>query len=315
MKRKGIIDIGTNTFNLLVVEFTDDNSYMVIHEEKLPVKLGKGSMKDKILKPDAMDRAVKAINKHLETAKKYNIKRVDAIATSAVRGAINKNVFLNMVKGNTGLDIKVISGDEEAFFIYHGVKQAVQMEEGIGYLILDIGGGSNEFIICDKEKMRWRNSYDLGIARMLEQISPSDPITEEDMKMLIDTTNNMIGGLVDECSKYKPKVLIGASGSFETYLSMIMCEKKNSDKQMKKSASFEIPLDDFNKLYKKLVHSSLDERLRMPGLPSWRANMIVMAAVFTQYIIDKFKLQKIIFSDYALKEGIVAASREDNAEK
>ena len=305
MKRTGIIDIGTNTFNLLIIEFGQDKSHKIVHEEKLPVKLGKGSMKDGVLKDDAIQRALVAIGKHIETSKKYGAKKVEAFATSAVRNAKNKEYFINEVKIRTGLHVNVISGDKEAFYIYLGVKQAVKMLPGIVYLILDIGGGSNEFIICDHENIHWRKSYDLGMARLLEIISPSNPISENEIEEIIAHTESLIHDLAEQCDIYRPSVLIGASGSFETYLSMILMEQTGSDNILQKNTELEIQIDDFNRLYERLIFSTAEERIKMPGLPDWRVDMIVLAIIFTKFVLKKFELQQIIYSGYALKEGVM----------
>ena len=304
-RRKAIIDIGTNTFNLLLVEFTDNGSFDIIYEEKLPVKLGKGSMTDGILKPEAIKRAIEALKKHIQTCKEHKTEEISAFATSAVRSAKNKNEFRDIILKECNLDIEVISGDREAELIYYGVRHAVPLKKDEVYLILDIGGGSNEFIICNHNQIIWKKSYNLGIARLLEIINPQDPITQSDIDLLKQKTDELISDLIDACKKFNPRILLGASGSFETYASMIVHEYHGSDIILKSISHLEIFREDFDNLYQKLIKSDREGRKNMPGLPLWRIDMIVLAAVFTKYIMDLFQLEKIIFSDYALKEGVV----------
>ena len=304
MKKKAIIDIGTNTFNLLVVQIESNNKLNVLYEEKLPVKLGKGSMQDGILKPDSMERAVVAINKHIDTSKKYKTENIDAFATSAVRSAKNKDVFLDKIKNECGIDIKIISGDEEALYIYNGIINAVKLQNNINYLILDIGGGSNEFILCNTNGILWKRSYDLGVARLLEKVNPHDPVTPDDIDKVHKITVSLIHELDENCKKFKPAVLIGASGSFETYSSIILHEKFGNDDLIKQNTWYEIMTEDFYKLHDKLIRSAVADRKKMKGLPVWRIDMIVLAAVFTEFILERYNLKKIIFSDYALKEGV-----------
>ncbi len=303
--RKAIIDIGTNTFNLLVVEYTDNSIFKILHEAKLPVKLGKGSMNDGVLKPDAMERAIKAMVQHKQTSEEFDVSSIRAFATSAVRGAKNKDEFLEMVNKETSLTVEVISGDREAELIYKGVSLAVPLKENVNYLILDIGGGSNEFILCNNKEVLWKKSYDLGIARLLEMIDPHDPIYESDLQKMRSITNGLIPDLIENCTKYNPTELIGASGSFETYVSMILYKRYGSANYLKHKKGIEIEMEDFLDLYKQIICSTSKERLQMPGLPEWRIEMIVLAIAFTKYIIDLFELQKIHFSDYAMKEGVV----------
>jgi exopolyphosphatase / guanosine-5'-triphosphate,3'-diphosphate pyrophosphatase len=307
--RKAVIDIGTNTFNLLVADQMQ-GQLKIVHESKLPVKLGKGSMNDGMLKPDAMERAIEAINQHKKMAEDLGATEIKAFATSAVRNAKNQKAFVETINVHCSLQIEVIDGDREARLIYNGVRLAVPMKPGTTYLILDIGGGSNEFILCNNKQILWKKSYDLGIARMLEKIYPSDPISQKDIEQLKNITNSLIPDLVAQCHTFNPTVLIGASGSFETFLSMILHQNTGNDAVINEVTSMPIDLDGFNALHEKLVASTHDQRLSMPGLPVWRADMIVLAAVFTIHITDLFSIQQMTFSNYALKEGVVGEGFE-----
>ena len=305
MNRKAVIDIGTNTFNLLVAEINTNKTIKFLHEERIPVKLGQGSMNDGIIKPDAIERAVEAINYYKSKAGEFNIQDITAFATSAVRSSKNGNDFIRIIKNNCDLDIHIISGDKEAELIYYGVKHAVKMDHNQTYLILDIGGGSNEFILCNHEEIIWKKSYNLGITRLIEKIIPTDPISEENIQALKKYTNSLINDLTEKCRIHKPLTLLGASGSFETFSSMILFEKYGNNDLMILNTGLEIYMDDLERWHDKLVKTTEEERKNIPGLPLWRINMIVPAIVFTKHIIEILNIKKLYLSDYSMKEGVI----------
>ncbi|RYF90802.1 MAG: exopolyphosphatase, partial [Chitinophagaceae bacterium] len=157
--RYAAIDIGTNTFHLIIADGTTDG-FTVIHKENLPVKLGEGSINQGFINDAAMARAMAAFSHFREQLDKFKVKNVRAVATSAVRSAINGQDFVEAVKDATGIDIEVIDGDEEAELIYEGVKLSGAITGKS--LIMDIGGGSTEFILCDEENLIWKKSYNIG---------------------------------------------------------------------------------------------------------------------------------------------------------
>lgn len=303
--RIAVIDLGTNTFNLLVVETKEDQTYQIIYNNKLPVKLGKSGIDKKEIRPDAITRGLNAIERHLQTIREYGAEKVFAFATSAVRSARNGEQFVKMIRQRFNLEVDVINGDREAELIYFGVKQAVSLDHE-KILILDIGGGSNEFIIADQEHIYWKKSYPLGVARLLAKFKPSDPISIEEIEFISNYLEERLSDLFDEFKKHKITTLVGASGSFETIAAMIRAEDPNFESETgTMPESFDIDLTDFENLYQKLVNSTLKERKQMKGLESMRLEMIVVATLIVKFILQKLKLQRLIQSNFALKEGVV----------
>lgn len=303
--RIAVIDLGTNTFNLLVVETKEDQTYQIIYNNKLPVKLGKSGIDKKEIRPDAITRGLNAIERHLQTIREYGAEKVFAFATSAVRSARNGEQFVKMIRQRFNLEVDVINGDREAELIYFGVKQAVSLDHE-KILILDIGGGSNEFIIADQEHIYWKKSYPLGVARLLAKFKPSDPISIEEIEFISNYLEERLSDLFDEFRKHKITTLVGASGSFETIAAMIRAEDPNFESETgTMPESFDIDLTDFENLYQKLVNSTLKERKQMKGLESMRLEMIVVATLIVKFILQKLKLQRLIQSNFALKEGVV----------
>ena len=303
--RIAVIDLGTNTFNLLIVDMGEDQGYKILYNNKLPVKLGKSGIDKKEIRPDAITRGLNALERHLQTIGEYKVEKTYAFATSAIRSARNGDQFVKLAKQRCGIDVEIINGEREAELIYYGVKQAVRLTDD-KVLILDIGGGSNEFIIADKDTIFWKKSYPLGVARLLSKFKPSDPISIEEIEFISNYLEERMSDLFEEFKKHKITTLIGASGSFETIAAMIRADDPNFESGTSLSPESNlIDLTDFENLYQKLINSTLKERKQMKGLESMRLEMIVVATLVVKFILQKLKLRVMIQSNFALKEGVV----------
>ena len=303
--RVAILDLGTNTFNLLVAEIKGNKEYKILCKSEIPVKLGKGGIDKKEIRPDAITRGINALEKHLQTAAGFGAEKIVACATSAIRTARNSEHFIKSVREKFGIEIEIISGDREAELIYLGVKLAMILDHE-KTLILDIGGGSNELIIGNADQILWKKSYPLGMARLIEKFKPSDPITIEEIEFISNYLEERMPDFFEEFRKHRITTLIGASGSFETFAAMIREEDPGTGTE---KASFpeaaEIDLADFENLYQRLINSTLKERKQMKGLEAHRLETIVPASLLVKFLMGKLKLRRIIQSNFALKEGIL----------
>ena len=298
-----ILDFGTNTFNLLIANTDDEKKLNIIHTSKQPVKLGKGGIDRGIIQNDAFIRGLTAIENHLETIKNYNVEKIYAFATSAIRDASNKNKFIKEVKDRFSIYIHIIPGEREAELIYKGVRQSMDLGP-LPVLILDIGGGSNEFIIANDKKIFWKESFNLGMARLLEKFKPNDPISENEIVIIEKYLLSELKPLFKAVQLYEPVHLVGASGSFETFIALL--SNIFPEHYTQASPFHELNLNDYLYLHKKLITSTLKERSNMPGMEAVRVEMIVLASIFVNFTLQQFKFTKIYQSDYALKEGIIA---------
>lgn len=298
------IDLGTNTFNLLIAEISDNNDFAILYDRKLPVKLGRGGIHKKTIAPDAFQRGIDALQNHYQTIQKYGVSKKIAFATSAVRDAENGEEFRKSVKEKFDIDIQIIDGQREAELIYYGIKQSMQLPDE-PVVILDIGGGSNEFIICDNKKIYWKHSFNLGIARLLEMFTLSDPIKTDELKKIEIFFGDELEPLSQALEKIPVKRLIGASGTFDTLSSMLKFKKDNQNEHSEGKYYQEIRFRDFYDLYNALLPSTMEERKLMPGLEQMRIEMIVLATHFIKYIIEKYKLEELYQSQFSLKEGVI----------
>ncbi len=301
--RIAIIDLGTNTINLLIVEQEGGDSYNILHESKYPAKLGKGGINNKTILPEAMDRGIKALEIHKETMKPYHVEKVVCIATAAIRSASNGQEFVKRAKDECGLDINIVDGQKEAELIFDGVKQVVPIgEERI--MILDIGGGSNEFIIANKNGVLWKHSFDLGMARLLDRFQTSDPITKEEVDAVEAYIKKELSLLYEAFEKYPCDTLVGSSGSFDTIAGMIAAIH-HPHLDMKKVMTYNVPLDFVEELNQKFLKSTHNEREKMERMDLHRVEMIVLASIFINFIVREFQLKDFWQCAFALKEGAI----------
>ncbi|MEA1898333.1 MAG: phosphatase [Bacteroidota bacterium] len=306
----GILDLGTNTFNLIIVDARLNSQFTILHEKKIAVKLGSRGINSGIIIKDAYSRALDAVKQHKQILNQFEVEKVAAYATSAIRSAQNGERLIRDIQEKYGISPQIISGDLEAELIYHGVKLALPFKPEKPILIMDIGGGSVEFVISDHAKILWRGSYKIGVARLLEKIKPSNPISYSQINNIKDLLHTELDLLFKAIDVYKPVILVGSSGSFDTFIDLLYPENRPGSGTAQ--ASTEIGIEDFQLLYNTLVNSSLEERLAMQGMPDFRAEMIVLAIIEVQYIVERANIKRIIQSAYALKEGAIHLMIQDN---
>ncbi len=299
-----VIDIGTNTFNLLIKDQDDK----LIYNDKIPVKLGKGGIDQNMISPDAFQRGIHALERYRDMCKLKGVDQVFAFATSAVRGAKNGPDFVEEALEQCGISINVIDGDREALLIYEGVKQAILMTAEPA-MIVDIGGGSTEIVISNDKGVLWERSYPLGVSRLLETFKPDDPLTSNDLQKMNAHLADILVELPNQISKHKPTRMIGSSGSFET-LHDICAERFDHPASNTFHQSARIYLHELNLITEQLLQSKMTERLVMPGMLAMRADTLHISALQIQYLLRVSKIKELQLSLYALKEGVLASLKK-----
>lgn len=291
------IDLGTNTFHLIIAE-KNGSSFQIIYKTNQPIRLGEDITKDNLIIPIAFERGINCLKEFKNTIEKYNVVTIKATGTSGIRSAINGQEFVNAVKEQTGIEIDIIGGDDEAQFIYEGVKLSGAISATS--LIMDIGGGSTEFILCDEDKLIWKKSYNIGAARLMQKFFKSDPLNTIDKNLIFEHLANELKELQLICNEHQPQTLIGSAGAFETFTAMIY-----PDLNIDIISVTELPLTAYKKLAIEIINSSHEERTQMKNLIPLRVDMIVMAALQINYIIENLGIQKIKLSTYDLKMGVL----------
>jgi exopolyphosphatase/guanosine-5'-triphosphate,3'-diphosphate pyrophosphatase len=292
--KKAVIDLGTNTFNLLIVEIKD-NEILVLHSEKEGVALGMGGINHQKISQEAIDRALKALTHFKQVCDTHGVSTIKAIGTSAIRDARNAREFSQQVKEELGIAIEIVSGQREAELIYKGIAASHQFDEHA--LIMDIGGGSTEFISADATGIHDLISMNIGVSRIFQLFDLSDPLTNEDVSNIEEWLDSNAGGFFKNRNE---KVLIGASGSFETFYELIHNEEFPS-----KNRAVEIAMERLLVILDAIIASTKEERDQNEWIIPIRKKMAPIAAVKTLWVLKQIPANKVFISPYSLKEGVI----------
>jgi exopolyphosphatase / guanosine-5'-triphosphate,3'-diphosphate pyrophosphatase len=298
--KKAVIDLGTNTFHLMIFEEKE-----VLFKISKAAKIGQGGINQGFITEEGILRALEVLAFFKEKLSEFevDIQQVYAFGTSAIRNAKNQEEFTKRVFEATGIEISVINGDQEADLIYKGVKQAVTINKNA--LIVDIGGGSVEFILCNPEKVLWKKSFEIGGQRLMEKFMRRDKISQVEMAKLEEYLRQELLPLTNAVHQYQPEILIGSSGSFDTLNDMLYW-KQTGEFAPENIVGFDYPISEFWAAFEQLVFTNHEERLKIGGMIPLRVDMIVVAVCLIKFLLQTYQINEIKISNYALKEGAMS---------
>jgi exopolyphosphatase/guanosine-5'-triphosphate,3'-diphosphate pyrophosphatase len=299
--RIAALDLGTNTFHLLIAENKTGVKFLL--KKTIVVKLGREGFNNGLISTAAFTRGINALKKFSVYLKKFKPDKIVALGTSALRKCTNGNDFVSEGSKIIESKIEIIAGEKEAALIYKGVKNSFKIQDETA-LIMDVGGGSVEFIVCTCKKILWKKSIEAGAARLLELFSPSDPMNRKEKKAIENYLAEKFSEVVKNIRKYKPQIILGSSGSFDSF-ALMYAIKKSKTGTYKHNTSFEIPLREYFSMHHKLLSSTKEQRLKTKGLHRMRVDMIVPASMCIYFILKNSGIKKLYRSAYSLKEGIV----------
>lgn len=293
--------MGTNTFHLIIAQIIE-GKYELILRERQPVKIGEKGINEDFITPEARESAIRTMVDFRKMIDKHEVEHVQATATSAFRNAKNGAEVANSILKRANIKPNVISGLEEAELIYQGVKEALDVGKA-PTLIMDIGGGSIEFIIGNNDQILWKQSFEIGGQRLFEKFHQTDPITTESQQNLKAYLKESLHELIERAQEFKPSVLIGSSGTFDT-LSDIHLQANG---QSRNDTSTERPLsiENYHQIHQDLIMKNREERLQIPGMIEMRVDMIVVASILVTFVLETLNIDQIRVSSYALKEGLL----------
>lgn len=295
--RSAVIDMGTNTFHLLVSEGTK-----ALLEERRPVRVGMGGINRCLIAADAQERAMACMMDYARLAKGFGVEKIRAIATSAFRNASNGAEVAQQIQDAAGIEIKIIDGDEEARLIWEGIRSGMSLGS-VRHLIVDIGGGSVEFSVCDGEEIFWKRSLEIGGQRLMELFQETDPIQPDHLRQMEDYLDQQLSVVGEALRHHRPEVLIGASGSFDTF-SEIHCHREGI--AYMSGPETPITLLALNGLLEEMIAKDRQQRMAIPGMISLRVDMIVAASVLIRRLMALYPFARLRVSGYSLKEGVRA---------
>jgi len=300
--RIAIVDLGTNTFNLLVAERDGAGRLQVVHSEEVPVFLGRGGIEQGVIADDAFQRGLDALERYAGTARGLGAVRIAAFGTSALRNARNAAAFVHAADQRFGIPITVVPGAEEAGLILDGVRQAVAFGTK-PMLVMDIGGGSIELILATDKALMWKQSFELGVTRLRERFPTADPMSLEDQLRIGEHLDFHLEPLWAVMDRHWPDTLVGSAGSFDTLAALLAADAGRGLGSTEVTLAFDHIA--FDALKDRLMIMPRAERARVPGMPEHRVDTVCYALIAIERVLMR-GITGLRWSRYALKEGAAA---------
>lgn len=296
------VDIGTNSIRLLLVRINPNHSYTVLTQLKQVVRLGEGEFADQQLQPQAVDRAVLVGQQFAALARAYDVDDIIAVATAATREAVNQSAFVRQLRQEAELDVRVVSGLEEARLIYLGVASGVHLDNKQA-LFLDIGGGSTEVIIGTELQHHYLNSLKLGAIRLATHFLPEaqKPVSSRVYEQLQRHVQHNIVHTIREMRAHQIDLAIGSSGTIENLADIAV--RMFAKRSLQRDDVLTYP--HLKQVVKTLSALPLAERRKVPGLNPARADIIIAGAAILDTLMQELALPEIRVTDRGLRDGLL----------
>lgn len=296
------LDIGSNSIHLIIVEVFPDGNYRVIDKAKDMVGLAKHTMSSGYLSDKSIGKGIACLRRLRRLCESHEVDVAHTVATSAVRSAVNGEHFVERVREETGFDIEVITGQEEARLIYLGARDNIDWIHRTA-LIVDIGGGSVEFVVGDAQKCHAALSLDLGVRRLTEKFLQEDPPRRSDLKALRQHVETHLAALPAMLTEAPPiDFVIGTSGTLKA-LATVAARRAGADPDS--SHGQWTLLKDIKEMARALSGLRRDERAMYHGVNPKRRDTIVAGAQLMKYIMRAVNKDCYLACDYSLRDGLV----------
>jgi exopolyphosphatase/guanosine-5'-triphosphate,3'-diphosphate pyrophosphatase len=296
MQSLAVIDLGSNTFHLLIVGIKATGKFDIIFRQRVFVGLSDGGVRN--IKQEKIEFGLEVLKEFKTHINHYGHPTLKVIGTAILRNASNRQVFIDRATHILGKEIEIIDGIREADLIFKGITLTDTFSTGT-HLIMDIGGGSTEFVVISNGIKIWSNSYLIGVGVLHEMFHKSEPISAADLTKLKLYVLDQIYDMLEVLKIYRPETLAGASGSFEVLQTMTGLKIAEDNVSV-------ISAEDFLHIYDLIVNSDLASRKNLEGMPKERAKLIVVGMALKKIIFDMIQPTSIVVSPYALKEGVIS---------
>lgn len=298
----GAIDVGTNSVHLVMVEISPEGDFRILGRDKEMIQLGKGGFERHRLTQRAVDDGIAALNRFLKMARLKGVGRVKAVATSAVREAKNGGDFVERVRRELGLDLHVLSVEEEARLIYLAVRRAVSLGED-DQLIVDVGGGSMEVIVGNAHRTDVLFSAKLGGLRLSELFLKSDPPEPGELKAMRRHIQRHLDQLEARVGRRSFDRLIGTSGAFESIATV--CAFRRGATELDAPRQLRFSRGELKGLQSELAGRTREQRMRIQGVDPRRVDTLLPVVTTLLGISRLFDVSQFVYCDFALREGII----------
>jgi len=308
--RQAVIDVGTNSVKLLVAEIGSVGVRPVV-EQSEQTRLGRGFYETHVLLSEAITQTARAVAAFERMAREHGASSVRVLATSAARDAVNRTALLEAIEKTSDVKVEIISGEEEAELVFRGVATDPKLD-GRRLLILDVGGGSTEFIVGAGKHHQFSQSFDIGTVRLLERLRPADPPSKEDLAncrtRLKELFAKQIGPVMEPCLSDRGKVTLVGTGGTTTILARM--EKQMSGFQRDEIEGTIISRARIGYWMEKLWSLSLAQRREIAGVPANRADIVPMGVAIYEAVMDQFGFAEVFVSTRGLRFGALMPEDE-----
>jgi exopolyphosphatase/guanosine-5'-triphosphate,3'-diphosphate pyrophosphatase len=303
--RIAALDLGSNSFHLLVADVQVDGSFTAVAREKEMLRLGDDVARHGRIPPATADRAAAAVRRFRALADALGAREVVAKATSAIRSAANGSELVDRIEAETGVEVEVISGTEEARLIFAAVRASVVLDPPPA-LCIDLGGGSVEVMIGDAAGLRWATSLPLGVGRLTAECVRDDPPSKSDRRRLDERIRPALEHLLSDIRAREPRLGVGTSGTLNDLVRMAVALARDDEQLPSSTNALRASRTELEELHDRIMRAKSTERRRMPGLEEQRrAELLPAGSTLLVTALDLFGLDGLTVSDWALREGIV----------
>ncbi len=299
--RLAAIDVGSNSVHMIIADVTREGHIEIVDRVKELVRLGRRSFTTGRLTDEAMDMTVRTLAYFRRLANLRRVGRMRAVATSAVREAHNRGEFIRRIKRETGIAVEIISGKEEARLIFAAARHALGLEGG-PYLLVDVGGGSAEFVLVKDGRPLWMKSAKLGAARLTERFLIDDPPTMAQRKRLERHLEDEIGDLMREARRGGVVRAIGTSGSINTLVAMARAAR---GEELGRLHGATASASEITAVTEQVLEADAASRAELPGIDAKRADQIVAAGMLTDFVLRRSGAPELAACGWAMREGVL----------
>ena len=297
LKRVASIDIGTNTILLLIAEVEGEKIHPLFEIETV-VRLGEGVQKNGVLLNEAMERGLQTLAQYLKRCQEWEVQKIFAVGTSALREAKNSEDFLKLVKEKLDLSIEVISGEEEAQLSFLAVAEDLQEREK-SILVVDVGGGSTEFILGKGDQIKQWISLPLGSVRFTEEFLRSDPVQEEEWGAMERKIWEHLAAIPHSP---EPLSMVAVGGTATTLASV---EQGLEDFVAEKIHHFVLKRETLKNQIFLYRSKTIEERKKIPGLPKARADVILAGGTILYLAMEELNCPSVLISCHGVRYGLL----------
>jgi exopolyphosphatase/guanosine-5'-triphosphate,3'-diphosphate pyrophosphatase len=295
------IDVGSNSVHMVVAQVTPDGRIEVVDRVKEMVRLGRRAFITGRLRPEAMDLAVRAVKTFCRLARARRVDRLRAVATSAVREARNGAGFVRRLRRETGLEVRVISGAEEARLIFRAARHALGLDGG-PHLLIDVGGGSVELVLVRDGRPLWLRSLPLGVARLTERFLPTDKPRAGHVRALERHLRRELGDLLAQVRHSGVVSAVGTSGTINTLVAMASAGRGEDVGRLHGASA---TAREIARLRRRILSVGSGKRAELAGMDTKRVDLMPAAAVLVDFILARTGAPSLVACSWALREGVL----------